>query len=77
LKLPRDLNGTDLAKSLRQLQFEEKRQTGSHIVLQHLPTGETISVPAHRPLKIGTLQGIVKAVCAITGLSRHDVVKFL
>jgi predicted RNA binding protein YcfA (HicA-like mRNA interferase family) len=56
MKLPRDLNGTDLAKALRVLGYEISRQKGSHIRVTTQTGGERHEViPAHRPLKPGTV----------------------
>jgi predicted RNA binding protein YcfA (HicA-like mRNA interferase family) len=56
MKLPRDLSGTDLAKALERIGYRITRQTGSHLRLTtDLPTQQHITVPAHDPLKMGTL----------------------
>jgi predicted RNA binding protein YcfA (HicA-like mRNA interferase family) len=78
MRLPRDLAGVDLAKSLRKLGYEITRQTGSHIRLttqEHGQHHETI--PNHSPLKIGTLAGILADVADHFGMSRDDLVKRL
>lgn len=53
--------------------FTRLRQSGSHVVLQHTNSGETLSVPAHRPLKAGTLRGILRDVQDLTGLSLNEI----
>lgn len=61
MKLPRDVDGARLVKALRVLGYEVTRQTGSHIRITTLRDGENHEVvPAHRPLKTGTLAGILK-----------------
>ena len=75
MKLPRDLNGEDLASRLGKAGFEKLRQSGSHIVLKHVATGETISVPAHRPLKAGTLRALLRDVQELSGLTLEEVLK--
>ena len=42
------------------------RQTGSHIRLTKVIDGKehAITIPNHKPIKIGTLQNIVKDICA-------------
>jgi predicted RNA binding protein YcfA (HicA-like mRNA interferase family) len=77
LKLPRDLNGEELAKGLTKLGFLAMHQSGSHILIKHTDSGETISIPAHRPLKVGTLAGLLKDVREITGLSREEILRKL
>ena len=44
-------------------------------MIKHTATGELIAVPGHRPLKVGTLSGILKVVVALTGLSRDELLK--
>jgi len=63
MKIPRDCTGTELVKALKKFGYLTKRQTGSHIVLTTRQGGEHhITIPSHRPIKVGTLQGILKAV---------------
>jgi len=60
LKLPRDVDGTKLAKALAEFGYQTTRQTGSHIRLTAFESGEHhITIPAHNPLKIGTLSAIL------------------
>jgi len=65
MKVPRDVNASDLIRLLERLGYTVVRQTGSHIRLtKTLADGEhTITVPNHKPIKIGTLHGIAKDVC--------------
>lgn len=58
MKLPRDVNGEDAAKALRRLGFVEMRQTGSHRILRK--EGRTVVEPMHRPIKPGTLKGLIE-----------------
>ena len=52
MKLPRDINGNDLAKALVKLGYGVTRQTGSHIRLSTSANGEHhLTIPAHNPLK--------------------------
>ncbi|HYF14099.1 MAG TPA: type II toxin-antitoxin system HicA family toxin [Phycisphaerales bacterium] len=56
MRLPRDWSGDDLARRLGVLGYVTTRQTGSHIRLTMQRNGEHhVTVPAHDPLKIGTL----------------------
>ena len=76
MKIPRDLSGSDLAKSLRALGYERVRQHGSHIRLTTLSGGQHhVTIPDHNPIKLGTLTGILKAVGAHHKLSVEDVVR--
>ena len=66
MKLPRDLAGAELAKSLSRLGYRVTRQTGSHLRLTtDTPSTHHITIPAHDPLKIGTLAAILGD--AVTG----------
>ena len=58
MKLPRDVNGAEAVRALRRLGFEERRQTGSHVILRR--GGRTVVVPMHRPIKPGTLRGLIE-----------------
>ena len=73
MRLPRDLGGRDLAALLRKLGYEVVRQTGSHMRLTAIVNGvEThVPVPAHSPLKIGTVGGILNEVAAQQGVTRE------
>ena len=63
MKIPRDITGQDLIKTLRVLGYERVRQDGSHIRLTTLLDGEFhVTVPNHKPLKLGTLKSILKLV---------------
>jgi predicted RNA binding protein YcfA (HicA-like mRNA interferase family) len=58
MKLPRDVNGEDAARALRRLGFAELRQTGSHRIMRRKT--RTVVVPMHRPIKPGTLKGLIE-----------------
>jgi len=58
VKLPRDLSGVDVVKTLKRLGFVYMRQTGSHAVLRKGP--RTVVVPQHKPIKPGTLKGVIE-----------------
>jgi predicted RNA binding protein YcfA (HicA-like mRNA interferase family) len=78
MKLPRDLSGMDLAKAMERLGYRISRQTGSHMRLTaDLPTQHHLTIPAHDPLKIGTLAAILADVAAHRGIGREDLVRQL
>ena len=78
MRLPRDISGLDLAKALTRLGYEKTRQTGSHIRLTTTVNGEHhISIPAHDPLKIGTLSGILAEIAAQHKVTREELLKAL
>ncbi len=74
MKIPRDCNGADLVRALRRLGYETRRQTGSHIQLTTQRGGEHhVSVPDHRPLKVGLLNALLKDVAAHHGPSIEEL----
>jgi predicted RNA binding protein YcfA (HicA-like mRNA interferase family) len=78
MKLPRDISGQTLAKALLKLGYEPTRQTGSHIRLTTQMNDEHhVTVPAHNPLKIGTLNAILQAVAQHFELTRDALLKLL
>ena len=79
MKLPRDLSGEDLAKHLsKRWDYVRLHQVGSHIILQtQKPTSHRIAVPAHSPLRIGTLNGILSAIAAHKGVGKEEIFKDL
>jgi hypothetical protein len=70
VRVPRDVYGRDFADHLiRRWDFRELRQSGSHIILRtERPSGLSISIPAHKPLRVGTFRDILEAV------ARHKIV---
>lgn len=63
MKLPRDLGGDELTKVLKKYGFQITRQTGSHVRLTSTIKGEYhITIPKHKPLKVGTLNSILNDV---------------
>jgi len=65
MKLPRDVSAADLEKALRRtFDYHFSRQVGSHRRLTSNQSGSQhhITVPAHDPLKPGTLRAILGEV---------------
>ncbi|MSU58177.1 MAG: type II toxin-antitoxin system HicA family toxin [Pedosphaera sp.] len=58
MKLPRDVSGVEAARALKRLGFIPLRQTGSHLILRK--DNRTVVVPQHKPLKPGTLKGVIE-----------------
>ena len=78
MKLPRDINGIDLARALRVLGYEVTRQKGSHIRITTTESGEHHEViPAHKPIKPGTLSAILRSVAAHHKLSTRELLNLL
>lgn len=78
MKTPRNLNGQDLVKALRILGYEVTRQKGSHIRVTTQQNGEHHeAIPAHKPLKPGTLASILKSIARHHNMTTADLLKFL
>ena len=71
MKIPRDVNGTEAVRALRRAGFEQIRQTGSHLIMRK--GGRTVVVPQHKPIKPGTLKGVIEQA----GLTVEDFVALL
>lgn len=79
MKLPRDLAGEDLAAALcQQFGYVRIHQTGSHIILQtESPQHHRLAIPAHASLRLGTLNAILRAVAAVHGIGKAEVMAAL
>jgi len=78
MKLPRDLSGRDLAKTLGALGYKETRETGSHIRLTTAMKGvHHITVPDKKTLLPGTLRSILREVCRHHGMTIEEVATHL
>jgi predicted RNA binding protein YcfA (HicA-like mRNA interferase family) len=76
MKMPRVVSGVDLAKALERLGYRISRQTGSHLRLTlESPSQHHITIPAHDPLKVGTLAAILADVAAHVKMSRGDLIR--
>jgi predicted RNA binding protein YcfA (HicA-like mRNA interferase family) len=79
MKLPRDLAGADLARALcKHFGYRQVHQEGSHIILQaETPQHHRLAVPDHHPLRLGTLNAILRAVAAVQGVEKEDILRRL
>lgn len=78
MKLPRDLSSDELVKALARLGYVVDHQTGSHIRLTTQRNGEHhVTIPAHDPIKIGTLSAILRDVATHASLSRDELLEVL
>lgn len=78
MKIPRDIDGASLVKSLRVLGYQVDRQKGSHIRVTTQKDGENHEViPCHQPIKAGTLSGILKRIAAHHGLTVQELLRKL
>jgi predicted RNA binding protein YcfA (HicA-like mRNA interferase family) len=79
MKVPRNLSGAALVKALcRDYAYALVHQEGSHIILQtETPSHQRLAIPNHNPLRVGTLNAIVRVVAAHKGLARQVVLDSL
>jgi predicted RNA binding protein YcfA (HicA-like mRNA interferase family) len=76
MKVPRDLSSDLLIKLLASLGYETTRQTGSHVRLTTQENGRHhITIPAHDPLKIGTLNAILRSVAEHFGMTKEELLE--
>ena len=80
-KIPRDVSGRELAKLLKKYGYEINRETGSHIRLvskfKGKDEGHNITVPDHHPIKIGTLNNILRDLADYLKISKKELVNNL
>ena len=78
MRLPRDISGVDLAKTLRRLGYEITKQTGSHLRLTTERGGEHhLTIPAHDAIRVGTLSAMLRDVAEHHQLSRQQLIEEL
>jgi predicted RNA binding protein YcfA (HicA-like mRNA interferase family) len=79
VKLPRDLSGAELIKLLcRHFDYRRVNQEGSHVILEtSVPRSHRIAIPDHHPLRIGTLNAILRAIAAVKGVQREEILRHL
>jgi predicted RNA binding protein YcfA (HicA-like mRNA interferase family) len=79
MKLPRDMGGEELAALLGRYGYKITRQTGSHMRLTSTSKGfeHHITIPRHKPLRVGTLSTIVNEIAAYLEIERQKLVEEL
>jgi len=78
MKLPRDVSGAELARSLKKVGYLITRQTGSHLRLTTNEHGQHhITIPNHDPIKVGTWSGILGDVAHHFQISRDELIQRL
>jgi predicted RNA binding protein YcfA (HicA-like mRNA interferase family) len=79
MRVPRDLSGADLADVLcRKYGYQSVHQVGSHIILEtERPGHHRIAIPNHNPLRIGTLNSILRAVASAQGREKREILRSL
>jgi len=79
MKLPRDMGGEKLAALLGKYGYKITRQTGSHLRLTSTSKGfeHHITIPRHKPLRVGTLSSIVNEIATYLEIERQKLVEEL
>ena len=78
MKLPRDVGGSDLARAIERYGYKITRQSGSHMRFTTQIGGEHhITIPSHKPLKVGTLSAILDEISRHLKRDKLDLVKEL
>jgi predicted RNA binding protein YcfA (HicA-like mRNA interferase family) len=75
MKLPRDLSGAELIRLLcRHHGYRVVNQEGSHVILEtDVPHHQRLAVPDHKPLRVGTLNAILRAAADAKGTGKEDI----
>ncbi|MEQ9424894.1 MAG: type II toxin-antitoxin system HicA family toxin [Cyclobacteriaceae bacterium] len=78
MKLPRNISGNELTKKLEFYGYAITRQVGSHMRITTSKNGvHYITIPAHKPLKVGTLSSIIREVGRHFHISKEEVINQL
>jgi predicted RNA binding protein YcfA (HicA-like mRNA interferase family) len=78
MKIPRQISGHELAGILERYGYRISRQTGSHLRLTTTFQGEHhITVPAHKNLKVGTLNGILSDIANYLKIEKSELIEKL
>jgi predicted RNA binding protein YcfA (HicA-like mRNA interferase family) len=79
MRIPRDLSGYDLVQALcRSWGYRFIHQEGSHVVLEtEEPSHQRVAIPAHKSLRVGTLNAILRSVARHKGVERQAILKSL
>jgi predicted RNA binding protein YcfA (HicA-like mRNA interferase family) len=75
MKLPRDLSGAELINRLcKYCGYRRVNQEGSHVILEtDSPRHHRLAIPDHNPLRVGTLNAILRSVAACKGLEKEAI----
>jgi predicted RNA binding protein YcfA (HicA-like mRNA interferase family) len=78
-KIPRYISGRELANLLNKYGYQIMRQTSSHIRLisTFKETEHKITIPDHRPIRIGTLNNILSDIAEYLKISKQELVQNL
>ena len=76
MKIPRDVTAEYLIQVSKKLGYQVTRQKGSHVRLTVVINSEEhhLTIPNHSPIKIGTLNNILKDISLRFNLSKSELV---
>ena len=79
MRTPRNLNGIDFVAALvRNWDYVRVNQTGSHIMIEtNTPFHQRLSIPAHKPLKTGTLNALVRLAASHKRMTKQAILDTL
>lgn len=76
MRIPRDIDAKQFTVILKKYGYSVTRQTGSHIRLTSniKKRKHHVTVPAHNPLRVGTLSAVITDIAQYMGKSKQDVI---
>ncbi|MFA5398964.1 MAG: type II toxin-antitoxin system HicA family toxin [Dehalococcoidia bacterium] len=79
MKLPRDIGGEKLVSLLTRYGYRESHRAGSHIKITSNIKGAEhhITIPAHNPIRVGTLNNIINDLSVYLEMAKHTLIKEL
>ena len=78
MKIPRDISSKKLIVALEKLGYTVIHQTGSHIKLKtEQKGGHTITIPAHKELKLGTFNSIILEIANHFQITKWELLDLL
>ncbi len=78
MSIPKDITGKELIKLLKPLGYSVIRQTGSHIRIQtNLNGTHSQTIPNHSPIKLGTLNSILKDIALHFNITKEELLNKL
>lgn len=77
MEIPRDIGGLELAQLLEKHGYRTTRQTDSHSRLTTRIKGSEhhITIPNHKPIKIGTLSGVINDIALYLKMDKDELVE--
>lgn len=67
------LSAREILIALKRAGFEQKRQNGSHVILEQIYSKKSVVVPKHNPVKRGTVHSIIQQ----SGLTVDEFLRLL